>query len=284
MTEAKRETRSAYTDPMARRYALIGGIAVVVLWLNLSERAVGAWVFAAPLVAAAGIAFRWASAPVFVLLSTAIALMIAHQESRFMRDDNLAGDAVLCASVLIYMLAQCRITALAQSIFPADGRRMLAADSPRREGLPPWLEFFMALTVVPYVLYLFLRKPTAKAKPKLDPRDGKRADGDELFWALFTVGALTCAVVAIWQLAGEGTPPFRIIPRQWQFGVTLWVMLAGLLAARLYIGVAAGRAMTAAEARLLLADALWRETRREQHRVAHWIAAHRAADPARDSP
>jgi len=255
-------------DPVARTYLVVGLAACAVLALALMDRGAGLWAVLPPFVGAAGLAFAWASAPVFVLLGVAIALLITQPLFAL---SSATADVILAGSVLAYVLAQYRLVAVATAILPADPRRVLGGPA-RPRGLPFWLEFLLAVTVVPYVVYMLVRPKSLPAvEADRPPRRSSATDGpDELPWALGVVAAAAIGAAVLWHVTGRLPVPQGINARQWHLGVVLWCVVAPAAAAWAAVGDRAGRRMPPASARLVLNEYFWKETRRECRRIARW--------------
>lgn len=271
MTEERKVARQVAISLAARTYLVIGLAAATILGICLTERNAGLWGVLPTLVAAAGIAFRWVNAPVFVLLGVATSMLVTQP---FMQSRSYVADIVLAISIVAYVLAQYRLCSLTIALFPADPRRILTrAPVPERRGLPPLIEVLMALTIVPYLIYLAFRSPQAKAKlPTSERRTATELPSDEIPWALLSVIVSATSALAIWLATDQRPAPLRTRPAQWQLGLIFWILVTPIVLTTIIISYRHWRQAEPMEARLMLADDLWRQTRREQRRVARWAS------------
>jgi hypothetical protein len=280
---AKRPRKSrpfdALADPAALTYLVVGLAACAVVALALMVRGAGLWAVLPPFVGAAGLAFGWVSAPVFVLLGVAIALLITQPLSAA---SSATADVILAGATVAYVMAQYRLCAVAAAIMPADPRRALGRPA-RPRGLPAWLEFLLAITVVPYLVLLLVRpKPAADPHAERPPRrDGASAGPDELPWALAAVAAAAIGAAILWHVTGRLRVPPGINARQWRLGVVLWCAVAPAAAAWAVVGYRGWRRLSPASARLALNEFFWKETRRETRRIARWTRWARLRDRLR---
>ncbi|HEY1378638.1 MAG TPA: hypothetical protein VGF55_17695, partial [Gemmataceae bacterium] len=130
------DATDAGSSPLANAYLSVGLGAVVVLGVALMQTA-GRWALIPTLVGAAGLAFRWRSAPLVLLAAVAIGQLgpswyygpyvIAR------RGTGLTGLG-LCAATLAYVVAQYRLVGLTAGVFPPDPRRRRDKPPPRPGG------------------------------------------------------------------------------------------------------------------------------------------------------
>lgn len=270
-----------WSDPAGRHYLAVGMSGCAVLALALMERGAGLWAILPPLVGAAGLAFAWASAPVFVLLGIAIALLITQP---LLANASATADVILAAATVAYVLAQFRLCAVSSSILPADPRRPLGSP-PAPRGIPFWLEFLMALSVIPYLVFVLIR-PKTPTDPRADRpprRDGATASPDELPWALGSVAAAAIGAAVLWYVTGRVPAPEAVDARQWRLGVVLWCVVVPAIMVWTGVGYLAGRRMPVELARLVLNEFFWKETRRETRRIARWASWARLRDRSRSN-
>jgi hypothetical protein len=189
------------------------------------------------LIGAAGLAFRWRSAPLVLLAAVAFAVLAPFwwygTTLALRRPRPLLADLALCGSVLAYTVAQYRLFGLTASLIPHDPRRPL--------DKPP-------------------------------PRDAARVPAREVPTALVAATAATVGAFFLWEMVSGVGAPWGIRPPQWRVGLLAWVVGAGLVVGASAIGYLGWRRLSADEASLYLRDALWHETRREQRRVNRWRA------------
>jgi hypothetical protein len=260
-----------WTSPAGRTYLFIGLLAATALSMTLMERNAGLWGIVPTLIAAAGLVFRWTNAPVFVLLGIAVALLVS-QPFRF--ESRYIADVILALSVVTYVMAQYRLCSLTVAAFPTDPRRMLTRSTdPQRRRLPTIIEFLMVLTIVPYFIYLWRRRAIKVTEaPNLERRTVEELPGDEVPKALFAVATASTTALAVWLLTQSRPAPLRTRPEQWQLGAIVWMLITPVIVVATITSYYRWRNASTEEARLILADELWQQTRREQRRVSRWTA------------
>jgi hypothetical protein len=222
------------SPPAANAYLLLGLGGIVVLGAALLQTGVGRWAIVPTLVGAAGLAFRWRSAPLVLLAAVAFAVAGPWLASWRPRGGvPQAAELAVCAAVLAYVVAQYRLFGLTLGVFPPDVRRRLEK--------PP-------------------------------PRDGARVSAREVPAALLAVAAAAVGALFLWELAGEVLPPWNIARRQWRLGLLAWVLGTALIVVASVLGHLGWRRLSPLEASLYLRDVIWHETRREQRRIQRWRA------------
>jgi len=131
----------------------------------------------------------------------------------------------------------------------------------------------MAITMVPYLIYLMRRQPTNRreaAKP--ERRAIEELPAEEIPKALLAVAAVSTGALAVWLLTQSRPAPLRTHPEQWQLGLIIWILVMPVIVVAVVTSYVHWRNASPEEARLILADELWRQTRREQRRVTRWTA------------
>lgn len=267
----QRQTIDAWSTPAARTYLITGLAATAMLCASLIERSAGLWGFLPALIAGAGLVFRWVNAAVFVLLGTAIAMLVTQP---VMQTRTSMSDVILAMSILSYVMAQYRLCSLTVAIFPNDARQTLQPPKEkRRTDLPALLQFFMTITIVPMLVYLALRRPD-KTRPQYGPhrRDTEVLPSDEIPKALVAVAFSATGALAIWLSTRWRSAPLATYPQQWQLGMIVWVLLLPVILVAVGTSYVQWRNAKPEEARMIMAEELWRQTRREQRRVARWAA------------
>lgn len=241
--------------PAVRNYVFTGIIALVLFYAAMAERYNDVGAILTLFVAIPGLIFRWVISPVLFLILTTYLLidpnfvglseMLAGRFGgwgRYYGRFSVFSDALLSASVLIYLMANFRVLSLVHRSMPDD-------PPPRRKGQP-------------------------EPQPPRRPIElfAERELGIMLGLAAFAV----FLGISAWQLLssyerGENlggtwgiTQPFaRLMLFLWSIG-TLTV-LTGAIFRHLAL-----QRMSRLQARLLLQDLFWRETRREQERIHRW--------------
>ncbi len=233
MSTATQPPPDAGSSPLANAYLLAGLGAVVVLGAALMQTA-GRWALIPTLVGAAGLAFRWRSAPLVLLAAVAIGqLGPSWYFGPYLvpRRGPLVTGLAVCAATLAYVVAQYRLVGLTVGVFPPDPRAPRDRPPPRNESAGP----------------------------------------RELTAALLAVVAATVGAFFLWEVLGEVAVPWRGVPPvHWRLGLLAWVLLGGLGTAAAVIGHLGWRRLSRAEAAVFLQDALWHETRGEQRRINRW--------------
>jgi hypothetical protein len=226
------------TPAAENAYLVIGLAAVVVLGVALVQTGVGRWSVVPTLIGAAGLAFRWRSAPLVLLAAVAltqlgVVWMFGPGFAPLSPRGRLPVELSLCAATLAYVMAQYRLFGLTGSVFPPDARRLL--------DKPP-------------------------------PRDAARVPAAEAPVALVTVAAATVGVFFLWQVIVAVPPALNIRPPVWEAGLLIWLAGAALALTAGVIGHLGWRRLSPDEAALYLRDVLWHETRGEQRRIHRWRA------------
>lgn len=260
------------SNRLAVGYLVIGLLSCVILTITLNTRAAGPWAFVAPVVGAAGLILQWQSAPVFVLLSTAIAVMIT-KESEFARPEF--DDVLLALSLVCYSLALSRLVSLTKSIWPPDPRTSLQPRMSWTEPTTSWRQILLTLTII-IPIWRFLRPTT---QPESAPRRLSGASPDELGVALLFPAIALAIAFAIWRVASALPVPLRVEESHWPVGIIVWLLIASAVMIRVVIGIIAARRMSAAQAQIILNDVVWTEHRRELHRIARYTPYTRIHPP-----
>jgi hypothetical protein len=183
--------------------------------------------------------------PLLVLLSVAASIYLLPTSSHGNARTIDIEDALLAGSLLTYLAAQYRLFSLGTAAFPPDSR------------------------------------PTPKAQSGEAPE--KRPEGSvrpvELLWLGLTMLVTVVIAFLVWRAAivdwtVYGPAPANLRPAHtfWRFALLIWLfgigtlMLTGIFRTlRIYRN-------NETEARMVLQDALWAETRGEQRRINRWVA------------
>jgi hypothetical protein len=213
------------------------------------------------LAGALGLVMRTSMGSIMLLLTLGAKIFLVHlmrpgwvRMSRFELTAFRITDILLGLGVLAYVIAHYRLVGLVRNIFPADSRRrelvprgdgrgMVSrqVDQKRSKKLVSPLEFALLLVALPvftllaHVVWKLLRLPSRWSA----------VDLPEWLWAWTGL---------IWPV---------------------WILALGLLIAWGLISYWGRRGMTPAEGQVLLQDAVWEETRREQRRITRWLARDR---------
>jgi hypothetical protein len=233
------------TDPAVRLYYILALAAAGVLALGLFERS-GLVGLIPPLLGCAGLFGHWRSTPALVLATLTAVLWFFTWNVFGVPELFAAEDLILCSAVLAFLLAQSRLLSLTEQAMPRD----------------PWWPALFGPADEP------VRRP-----PRL-------IDGSELPAALIVVGACVVAAQAVWWLAVRWNPApdpelgrrLGFLPGAWRFGVIALLIGLSALAVTTVLRQLRRWRWSADEAALVIQDAMWEETRREQRRNARWVA------------
>jgi hypothetical protein len=258
-----------WTNAAARTYLIFGLVAAFALGLSLMQYADEPWTLVPTCIAVAGLLLRWLSAPVFLLLSVALSMLVTQRQ--FAVESTPVNDALLAGSVVAVILAHFRLYSITTAIFPHDTRRTLDPARPRRASPPVWVEILMVLTVVPYIVYMIRRPRPAKSTPLKQEFRASPMSLDEWPRAVGVVAVCAAVGIALWTATDWIRPPLLTIREQWRLGLMVWFMLVPVFLVVVVIGYRHASRRSLAEARLILADELWRETRGDQRQVVRWI-------------
>jgi hypothetical protein len=269
MNEQSTQFVDPWSDPAARVYLIFGLVAAVALGLALMQYSDEIWTVAPTLIAVAGLLFRWLSAPVFVVLGVAMTLLVSQRH--FAVEHLPLSDGLLAGSVVAVMLAHFRLLSITTTMFPHDPRRTLSAKRQPRPARSWFRDMLMVVTVVPYIVHVLRKKNrslTGVAKP--ERRKGSLAKDE---WARAVGVVIGCSAVGVllWAATDWIPPPLLTIREQWRLGLAAWFTLLPILVVAVVIGYYTARRRTFIEARMILTDELWRETRGDQRRMARWI-------------
>jgi hypothetical protein len=218
--------------PAENAYLIMGLAAVVLLGVALLQNDNGRWSVIPTLIGAAGLAFRWRSAPLVLLAAVAFTQIIPWVLMNRRPPGALPIDLGICGAVLAYVLAQYRLFGLTTTLFPTDPRRRL--------DKPP-------------------------------PRDAAHVPAREVPTALVTVATAAVGAAFLWRMASS-VPAAWGVRNVWPLGVIAWILGAALLLTASVIGYLGWRRLSVDEASLYLRDVLWQETRGEQRRIQRWRA------------
>lgn len=183
-----------------------------------------------------GLLVRWRPAPFLVLVYLVIAFLIWPPRPSIFKQQ---GDLLQGAALLAYLLAQFRLFAIEEQAVP------ISADRPRIRGTPL----------------------------KASERQQRPVTMGELVRGGFTVGGALVAAVALWAVLPEDPGPDSLFNygAGWsQVFLLIWLFALGFLVFRTVLVVIAFWRMPLPEARLIVQDVAWQETRREQQRLQAW--------------
>lgn len=248
-----------FREPAARNYVFVGLAALFIfysLFKNTAGPEMGIWLLV--LIAVPGLIARWVISPIlFLILITYLLfdprfdnlIMMLEGSSRAWlssygrrRLDLEFDHLLLGASILFYLIAQYRLLSLVHQSMPND-------PPPRRKGQP---------------------EPTAPRRP------AKLFTEREMAFAL-GIGLLSVLLGAIAWWAISGYERGEQIGYTWGIArpfarlmLFVWAFITGSILTGVLFRYLALRRMTRLEARLMLQDMFFDETRREQERIYRW--------------
>jgi hypothetical protein len=245
-------------------YNLICLAALLVLLLTVVQRSKLDYIAILPvLIGVIGLVTHWISVPpvfVFVLAWVLMAPRLFHggQPHRVHGEQWVltasfprfqVADLILCAAAFTFLAAYYRLIALSRHIFPADPKSKQGFHGPGR-----WLASNPSLAGGNW------RRSTSAVAP------------DELLYFFLSVLGWT-ALARVGQMAlGAAKNPLGLEPSIWQALLLVWFLGSCLLIARTWIGYLRLSRLTTEQARMLLEDELWHNTRGEQRFLLRWTA------------
>jgi hypothetical protein len=241
MTRPEKPTEPA-PEPAVRNYTYLCLTALVILFLALTRRGVGVFSFLPVLVGVAGVGLRWRAAPIMVLILVSGLAMTDlgtgpdRRLLRFAQRNFRLEDWVLCGAVLAYFAAHYRLQGLTHSVVPVDPRRGTDKD-PVKAGLN---------------------------------RDPSIVGPAEIGWLILSLPIWALLAQVCWRLLPARTEYFRLPPPIWQGMVLCWGLGLLVFITAWWLSHLGHRQMSRRQAMLLLQDAVWQETSRDQRRVSRW--------------
>jgi hypothetical protein len=249
------ETQDVDQEPAVRNYIFLCLTALVVLFLVLVRRGLGGWSFLPVLVGVAGVGLRWRLAPLMsLILVTGLLYYLAPAgEGGRVRQHDLdrsfrLEDWILSATILAFFAAHYRLQGLTVSVFPQDPRHQEEEVNPGGKATQP---------------------PAGSELQRIP----SLVSPSEIGWLILSLPIWAFLAQFCWVLLPSGErPEYELKSREWRGIVAVWVLGLGLWLVYTLLDLAGRRRMTPQEARLVLQDALWRETSRDQRRVNRWLA------------
>ncbi|MDB5312266.1 MAG: hypothetical protein JWO38_6468 [Gemmataceae bacterium] len=256
--------RAMFQDPGVRNYLFAGLAALAMVFVTLFQKGVdpvGGVLLV--VVGGAGMVLRWPASPHFFLLILLWFLIFPFglpppDENPFELEDGRlrVADILLAASVVVFLASNYRLIGLTTQALPFEQRYPAKSQKP-------------------------IRRPPELIRP------GEIARLLYLTAGVALAGQLVWLFVTSVELDDAGTIPLRLVDVRQRFrrgpsdgmppALNRFILVSGLvffgtLLARLVFGYWRLRIMSPAEGGMLLQDAAWDETRREQMRVARWRA------------
>ncbi len=213
-----------------------------------------------------GIYARVGSAPIMVLLIMAAPTLVGNVYRLFqVFDPNLRPpggisanylmplqpfqvmDVLRCIGILGFTLGHYRLQSLNQTVFPPDPR--LRAEP---HGVHP--------------------KPWPKRRKINLKRSGRLVTTWEIGLTLFTLPIWALLAQYFWLWFASQQPILGVNLGGYRFFLFCWVLLVPGLVIATFLRFWRRYTMTRTEAKLIVQDNLWQETRREQRRMSRWLA------------
>jgi hypothetical protein len=252
--------------PAVRSYIFTGLAALLVYYTLMSSRAGDLGALLTVVIAVPGLISRWIISPILFiilityllfdpgfgnLLDTMEGYRRGYSSGRgAVNRSDYFSDLLLAACILIYMMAHYRIMSFVYKSMPDD-------PAPRRKGQP---------------------------EPDI-PRRPYRLFGDRELAILFGIGAGCVAGGALLWLLISGYESGSRLGGNWglsrsfsRFVVFMWSVGAGVILVGIVFRYLALRGMSWFEARLIVYDQFWLQTRREQERIYRWRDWYRKSD------
>ncbi len=159
-------------------------------------------------------------------------------------------DLILCAAILAYVVAHCRLQGLLNWILPPD---------PRRRAIQPSRAFPRTLLV----------KFPSFFKQK---RDARLVGRQEIGVVLLTLPVWTALAQVCWHAFPRDWGNPGVVPGVWLAVLIFWIGGGVLAGVAIAVNYWYRRQMSPEECLIYLQDALWQDTRREQRRIGRWLA------------
>lgn len=253
--------RTLFRDPGVRNYVFAGLAALAMVFLILFQRGSDLGGLLVVLLGVAGIVLRWTAAPIFALVvltyflvfpfgfpDPGVATPFELIDGRFR-----IADMILVFSVVVYLMCQYRLFGLMARAFPQESRTLRDTDKPYRR---PAKQIGPGETA--RLLYVSVGVVLA----------------GQFAWLFTTLAQIDVGAAFPLRFGGWRDvlrPPADAMSPP----ATRFVFLAGLvffpaILARLVFGYWRLKQLKPEAARMLLQDAGWDETRRENVRIESW--------------
>jgi hypothetical protein len=231
-------------------YQLLCGMALAAIFLVQLQQGLVLWGVAVVLLGALAILLRVQISPLVVLLPLVGGQLYLQYMFPIGRAHGLlqVDDVVLCTAALAYLGGHYRLLSLWRSILPVDPRQRYHQE---------------AAVIVPL-------NRLGKVAPQHRP--AALLSRGEL--ALFVLQLPMFALLAqgAWLLLGARRELHDLSPRWIQFMLLVWGLALSVFIVGQLFRLIRLLQMDHVTAKMVLQDTLWHETRREQRRIARWLA------------
>lgn len=242
------------SHPAVQQYMILCLVSLLSLTVILVQRGLDWWSLFPLLIGVLTFLANWSLGPPILLLFVAILVVAATPWWRWQRPSPLL-DLGLCASLVIYMLAQYRLLGLTARIFPNDPHRPPGVGT----RTPPEVTRPEELT---------------RRHPRHWPVQRRSPDLSgvgECILMMLSAGLWMTAAFVIFVYISDIKPRQGFNPQLWQLLLLTWVgtLMVGFAAA--FMTYQRWRTASPQESQLYLQDQLWRQTRKDQNRIQRWL-------------
>ena len=138
---------------------------------------------------------------------------------------------------------------------------------------PSFMDLVLCFVVLAYVLGHYRLLSLMRS---IFPAESRRRSADLVTpWEMASLGVVlpiwSGLAVMIWAWLMEGEPPLDMSPLVWRVVRIVWTVLGLLATTGIVVHYVRLTTATPEESILYLQDELWRQTRREQSRLHHWL-------------
>jgi len=242
--------------PAVRAYMFIGLAALLVYYTIMGERGGSLGALLTIVIAIPGLIARWVISPILFLIlvtyllfdpdfGSLVEMMEGYRRAYRGRGVSTAfglDDLLLAATILVYLMSHYRLMSFVHKSMPDD-------PAPRRKGQP---------------------------EPE-SPRRPVKLFADRELGIMFAIAAFSVIIGAIGWIMLSGYESGSRLAGTWgvsrpfaRFIVFLWSVGGGAVLVGVAFRYLALRRMSWFEARLIVQDLFWLETRREQERIYRW--------------
>ncbi|VTS03138.1 hypothetical protein [Tuwongella immobilis] len=244
------------TLPGLRIYLYLGFAALLFLLFVLGERNALAGGLICLFLGIPGLLFRWTFAPILVLILSFYFMLApagVPMSRAFVEEvpSLQLTDLLITAAVLVYLIAQYRVNSLLSQAFPLERPLIHRTAIPDE---PP------------------LDAPAQRPNTSVHDSEVKSI---LIQGVVFTLASLVGWVFLYYPPIGARGFPSTTV----RFWIAVWSIAGSMMVGHVVLSYLSWRNMRRDEASMILRDALWWETRREQERLHHWRQWYRSGRP-----